>query len=1194
MFCKHAHMHRRSVPAPLAQEGFETMTVRFRRVALSSLLFAAACAAPPSQPGDPGDPGQASPVSPTEQNATSMGVSIMSADAQGRPRLIRAIVPRANVMGLSPQAAARDHITALAPLWVKQQRPTTLVDAGTQTLRNGATVVKLAQQVDGVVVEQGELHVMMHPDGSFAAVSGTLLPATTKPTFVSSASTALERALDKQFGATRPAVTITDAGETDGWHTLEVTGTPELSVTRARARRELVEVGTQLVEAWSVEVAADSTLDPMADLSMPTSSERRFVVTDRSGQIVRDVDLVQNDTFVYRTYAETTGNRRPFDGPLQSFAPHPTGVPDGSGPSFVPAPLVVQDAFNAHKDSWLATNATTTSGNNAEAYADIDGTNSLTAADIRPEVKSGRILNYTYNPQLEPLATPDQSKAATVNAFYLVNWMHDWFYDSGFTEATGNAQKSNYGRGGVENDPLLVLAQAGAQTGSRNNANMSTPADGARPRMRMYLWTSGTVTSLTTPSGAVTSESFAAGPRNFDLTGDIVVGQDATAPNNDGCQPLTNVAGKIVLLTYSGTCGSAATVNNAKAAGAIGVVLADGALDDPRAFAGSAAANIPGLAIGKTAGETLATAIAAGPVTVTLKSAVSGPERDGDLDNTVVAHEWGHYLHHRLADCGASQCGGMSEGWGDFNALLMMLREGDNRDGVYPVAPYATADGTPNAAYYGLRRFPYSRDRAKNDLSFRHIADANPLPTTTPGHPGGANSEVHNAGEVWTTMMWEALNVLVDQHGVTIGRRRMSDYVVAGLLLTPPDATYTEGRDAILAAASALDTEDMILMAAAFAGRGAGSCAVSPTNAAVGNAGVVESGTLAGKLNVGGLTLTDDSASCDHDGYLDPGESGNLKLVVANDGILAAENVTITATTSAPGIQIGAPVNVSLVQPFSQSSIAIPVKVLASAPKNTNVTIKVVVKGEYTCDDAGVTVSLTVRTGADEVQNASATDRVETTITPWTATGTSAAELWGRAYDTDGNQAFLGTDANFASDTQFVSPVLQVSTTEPLVVSIDHAYAFERTYDGGVIELSTDGTTWQDVTAFGITPGYGQPLQTGGNNPIEGRAAFTGTSPNYPARSTLTMSFGTQFAGQQVQLRFRVGSDFIVGAAGWNIDNIAVTGITNTPFPALTAETSTCSTPTPRTTSSGVLDTTSAPAVSLSAFDAGVCIATDN
>jgi len=138
-----------------------------------------------------------------------------------------------------------------------------------------------------------------------------------------------------------------------------------------------------------------------------------------------------------------------------------------------------------------------------------------------------------------------------------------------------------------------------------------------------------------------------------------------------------------------------------------------------------------------------------GPVTVELQSAISGPERDGDLDNTVVAHEWGHYLHHRLAQCGSQQCAGMSEGWADFNALLMELREGDNRDGAFAEGIYAVSDGTPNAAYFGIRRFPYSRDRTKNPLSFKHIGDEQPDPrgnqrrlatarSTTPARSGPA------------------------------------------------------------------------------------------------------------------------------------------------------------------------------------------------------------------------------------------------------------------------------------------------------------------------------------------------------------------------------------------------------------------------------------------------------------------------
>src|SRR3954471_12801245 len=164
-----------------------------RRIALSSLLFAAACASdssPTPPPGGTTPPGSSAPVATVDQKATALGMSIMSQDAGG-PRLIRAIVPRVAAPGLAPQAAARDHVAALAPLWGVQASAAPLVETGTQQLRNGATVVLFEQQINGVVVNQGDVRVMMHPDMSLAAVSGTLVVDAVKPSFVSSASAAV-------------------------------------------------------------------------------------------------------------------------------------------------------------------------------------------------------------------------------------------------------------------------------------------------------------------------------------------------------------------------------------------------------------------------------------------------------------------------------------------------------------------------------------------------------------------------------------------------------------------------------------------------------------------------------------------------------------------------------------------------------------------------------------------------------------------------------------------------------------------------------------------------------------------------------------------------------------------------------------------------------------------------------------------
>ena len=252
------------------------MLFRLRALVVPSLLFAAACSgdSPSTTPDDPGAPGASGggqTVTPIDQKATGLGMSIVSSDAAGAPRLIRAIVPRAVPAGMAPGAAAREHVAALKELWVAQGQTTDLVERSTQPLRNGATVVTLAQEVDGVPVDGGELHVLLHTDGRLAAVSGTLMASAAKPRFVSSSREALGHALDKQYGAARPQPAITEEvgadSDADGWQTLAVTSTPDLQVESARARRELTNTDDGLAPVWRVEVMGTGAFDPMSDAS---------------------------------------------------------------------------------------------------------------------------------------------------------------------------------------------------------------------------------------------------------------------------------------------------------------------------------------------------------------------------------------------------------------------------------------------------------------------------------------------------------------------------------------------------------------------------------------------------------------------------------------------------------------------------------------------------------------------------------------------------------------------------------------------------------------------------------------------------------------------------------------------------------------------------------------------------------------
>jgi extracellular elastinolytic metalloproteinase len=156
-------------------------------------------------------------------------------------------------------------------------------------------------------------------------------------------------------------------------------------------------------------------------------------------------------------------------------------------PGVTPQTLVSGPGSTGNAESpsgWVSTN--TTIGNNVDAYLDRDNNNGADAGG-RP-TSSTQDFVYTHDPLAAPTTVTNQMLAVS-NLFYLNNVIHDKLYRHGFNEAAGSFQTNNFGKGGAGNDPVNAEAQDG---GGTNNANFSTPADGSRPRMQMYLWTSAT------------------------------------------------------------------------------------------------------------------------------------------------------------------------------------------------------------------------------------------------------------------------------------------------------------------------------------------------------------------------------------------------------------------------------------------------------------------------------------------------------------------------------------------------------------------------------------------------------------------------------------------------------------------------------------------------------------------------------
>lgn len=74
--------------------------------------------------------------------------------------------------------------------------------------------------------------------------------------------------------------------------------------------------------------------------------------------------------------------------------------------------------------------------------------------------------------------------------FYVTNWYHDKLYLLGFDEAAANFQQTNFSGMGLGGDRVLAEGQDNTST---NNANFSTPPDGASGRAQMFRFTGPTI-----------------------------------------------------------------------------------------------------------------------------------------------------------------------------------------------------------------------------------------------------------------------------------------------------------------------------------------------------------------------------------------------------------------------------------------------------------------------------------------------------------------------------------------------------------------------------------------------------------------------------------------------------------------------------------------------------------------------------
>lgn len=481
------------------------------------------------------------------------------------------------------------------------------------------------------------------------------------------------------------------------------------------------------------------------------------------------------------------------------------------------------------------------------------------------------------------------------------------------------------------------------------------------------------------------------------------------------------------------------------------------------------------------------------------------PQRDGDVDNGIIVHEFGHGLSNRLTGGpAASGCLGnaeqMGEGWSDYYALMLTQDWATatlNTGFTTPrgIGTYALFQPTTGL---GIRTQRYCTDFTVNNKVYLASLPAGP----------------HPRGEIWCATLWDMTWNIINQVGTINpnlynlagggGNTIAMKLVTEGMKLQQCSPGFISGRNAILQA-------DQILYGGLY------NCAIWEAFRRRGMGAFASEGST--------TSVTDQI----------PDFTPPLSL-----------GATVSATTIPEGSSL------NYVNSVTTCSAVTGYTLRDTLP--TNVTY--VSGGTY--DAPSRVVSFTVNQGAGTT-NYPFTVSVNpgsyfppVTLFNETVASTTIPAAWTTTAPIGSVWSVSSTVSNSAPNSFFVQNLatagdqrLATSTSYALPLnsypelSFWHRFNTEGGWDGGVVEISTNGgTSWTDLGTQMTLNGYNGALGAAPTNALSGRSAFTGLQGTF-INTKINLA---PYTGQSVLIRFRFGSDDNTTApttpAGWWVDDI--------------------------------------------------------
>ncbi|HET6445646.1 MAG TPA: M36 family metallopeptidase [candidate division Zixibacteria bacterium] len=358
---------------------------------------------------------------------------------------------------------------------------------------NGVTHVYLQQQWQGILVNNAYLNANVTDDGRLLTLNSSFIGD-------------LQDKVNDSEPRLSPVEAVESAAEylgltiTDEFSVVEVVGgddaqlvlsTGGISIEPIPARLMYDPVSMSEVRlAWDIviyEISGEHWWSMRVDANNgQILSQLDYIAHDNWGEqsVVPDNDsLISEAKPAFEGESGSTESYRVYAYPVESPI-HTAPAPPSDGRTLELNPYDVTSSPYGWHDTDGAPGAefTTTQGNNVHGYTDTNADN-IPDAGSSPDGGTGLVFDFAVDLTQPPA---NYRPAAVTNLFYWNNVNHDVYYGYGFDETGGNFQESNYGNGGAGSDYVNAEAQDGS---GFNNANFGTPPDGSNPRMQMYIFT---------------------------------------------------------------------------------------------------------------------------------------------------------------------------------------------------------------------------------------------------------------------------------------------------------------------------------------------------------------------------------------------------------------------------------------------------------------------------------------------------------------------------------------------------------------------------------------------------------------------------------------------------------------------------------------------------------------------------------